>query len=97
MKESVPHVDEGVPLIPPDIVVVHGVVVVVVVGLHPAAVVDLVLAISIDKHFGASSPVFVTLEVACNDYNVDGDHFQDQEQCCYYCFFLFSIDTKSDI
>ena len=67
MKESVPHVDQGVPLIPPDIVVVHGVVVVIVVGLHPAAVVGLVLAISIDKHFGATSPVFVTLEVACND------------------------------
>ena len=73
MKESVPHVDQGVPLIPPDIVVVHGVVVVViVVGLHPAAVVDLVLTISIDKHFAATSPVFVTLEVACNDYIVDG-------------------------
>ena len=92
MKESVPHVDQGVPLLPPDIVVVHGVVVVIVVGLHPAAVVRLVLSISIDKHFGATSPVFVTLEVACDDYNVDGDHFQDQEQC-----FLFSIDTESDI
>ena len=89
MKESVPHVDEGVPLITPDIVVVHGVVVVIVVGLHPAAVVDLVLSISIDKHFEATSPVFVTLEVACNDYNVDGNHFQDQEQCVFTAFSIF--------
>ena len=89
MKESVPHVDEGVPLIPPDIVVVHGVVVVIVVGLHPAADVDLVLSISIDKHFGATSPVFVTLEAACNDYIVDGDNFQDQEQCVFTAFSIF--------
>ena len=89
MKESVPHVDEGVPLIPPDIVVVHGVVVVIVVGLHPAAVVGLVLSISVDKHFEATSPVFVTLEAACNDYNVDGDHFQDQEQCVFTAFSIF--------
>ena len=88
MKESVPHVDEGVPLVPPNIVVVHGVGVVIVVGLHPA-IADLVLAISNDKHFVATSPVFVTLEVACNDYNVDGDHFQDQEQCVFTAFSIF--------